>query len=284
MQTVERRAVAAPGVGAAPMPHEHGAWVVLYAPLIIGIALARPFAPLAQLCLILAVTGAFLAREPAVSLLKGRNKHGNTFWLGVFLAVLAAGALPLVFVLGRWEMLTIGGYAALAFGIHAVLQLIPARKRLDRSQWGEIISVLGLTITAPAAFVAATGVMDGYAICAWVICFLYFAGGILNVKMNLTAVRLKRPLTNADRFRVGAPNLLYHGALFAMTVWWFFFVNPSTAALLLFLAYAPAVARSVYDTAKVSHRLPPMKKLGWREAAISVWFVACTIGALWPKG
>lgn len=282
MQTVQTRPASA-GAGAAPMPQEHGAWVVLYAPLVIGIALARPFAPLAQLCLILAVTGAFLIREPAVQLLKGRQPRRYAYWLGVYGAVLAAGGLPLLFVWRRWDMLTIGGLAAMFLGIHALLQMLPARKRLDRSQWGEIISVLGLTITAPAAFVAAGGALDGYAVCVWVICALYFAGGILNVKMNLTAVRLKRPLTNADRARVGAPNLLYHAALFALTVWWYVSVSHTVGALLLLLAYLPAVARSVYDTAKVSHRLPPMKKLGWREAAISVWFVACAIGALLPK-
>lgn len=282
MQTVERRP-AAPGVGAAPMPHEHGAWVVLYAPLVVGIALARPFAPLAQLCLILAVTGAFLIREPAVQLMKGREERRNTWWLGIYGAILAAGGLPLILLFNRWDMLTIGGLAAIFFAIHALLQLIPARKRLDRSQWGEVISVLGLTLTAPAAFVAAGGAMDGYAVCAWVICALYFAGGILNVKMNLTAVRLKRPLTNADRVRVGAPNLLYHAALGAMTVWWYTSVSHTMGALFLLLAYAPAVIRSVYDTAKVSHRLPPMRKLGWREAFISVWFVAFTIAALMPK-
>jgi len=281
MQTVEKGAVS-PGVGAAPMPREHGAWVVLYAPMVIGIALARPFAPLAQFFLLLAVTGAFLAREPAVQLMKGRERERSTFWLGVYGGILLLGAVPLLMTGARAGLLIIGALAALVFGTHSVLQLIPARKRLDRSQAGEVISVFGLTLTAPAAFVAANGAFDGYAGCVWIICALYFAGGIFNVKANLTAVRLKRPLTSADRFRVGALNLLFHAGLLAMTLW-FLVTFRTFGAWMLLLAYLPAVARSVFDTRNLSHRLPPMKKLGWREAALSVWFVACVIVALTPR-
>jgi hypothetical protein len=271
----------APGVGTAPMPQEHGAWVVLYAPLLIGIALARPWRPAAQICLFLAVTGAFLARGPSVQLLKRRDTARSTFWLGVYGAMLLAGALPLLLVWRRWELLTIGGLAAIVFGAHALLQVLPARRRLDRSQPGEILSVLGLTLTAPAAFVAANGTLDGYGVCLWIICALYYAGGILNVKMNLTAVRLKRPLTAADRLRVGAPNLVYHALLGVMTLA-FLFMDPARGSIFLVLAYAPAIARATVDTLRVSHRLPAMKKLGWREAILSVWFVGCTIGALLP--
>jgi hypothetical protein len=213
--------------------------------------------------------------------MKRRDMARSRFWLGAYVAILLCGALPLLLVWHRWELLTVGGLAALVFGAHALLQLIPARKRLDRSQPGEVVSVFGLTLTAPAAFVVANGAFDGFAVCAWVICALYYAGGILNVKMNLTAVRLKRPLTSSDRFRIGGVNLLFHFGLAVMAIW-FLMMDRTPEALLLLLAYAPAVARSVWDTAHLSHRLPPMKKLGWREAAMSVWFVGCTIGALLP--
>src|SRR5581483_11988835 len=102
-------------LGRPPIPHEHGAWVILYAPLFIALAATPPFALAPSLLLVLAVTGLFLAREAA-----GR---------------------PLLRSYRRLALLHVGLLVVGLFALHALLLLWPARKRLDRSQWGEILGV-----------------------------------------------------------------------------------------------------------------------------------------------
>jgi hypothetical protein len=51
-----------PKLGAPPLPHEHGAWVMLYAPMILAVAALWPAPALPVFCLCLATTGAYLAR------------------------------------------------------------------------------------------------------------------------------------------------------------------------------------------------------------------------------
>ena len=47
----------------------------------------------------------------------------------------------------RSKWFAIGWLAAAAFTLHLILQAWPARKRLARSLWGELISMAALTLT-----------------------------------------------------------------------------------------------------------------------------------------
>src|SRR5690242_7076943 len=79
-----------------PIPHEHGAWVILYAPLVLGFCAAHTVNPVLWLVLTLAVTGLFLAREAAGLLLRRRGKVGSSIWLCAYSAIFLSGALPLL--------------------------------------------------------------------------------------------------------------------------------------------------------------------------------------------
>ena len=76
------------GIGRPPIPHEHGAWVILYAPLVLGFGASGVFAPVRWLLLIIAVTGLFLAREAAGLILRGRGKAGTGLWLALYIGQL----------------------------------------------------------------------------------------------------------------------------------------------------------------------------------------------------
>src|SRR5690349_19282818 len=115
----------APQVGRPPLPQEHGAWVMLYVPLLIGFAVAGEWTPLRWLLLTLAVTGAFLARDAAGLLLRRRGKPGTRFWLCLYSAILIAGALPLLWVYRVWSLLMIGLLVAALFGLHSLLLITP---------------------------------------------------------------------------------------------------------------------------------------------------------------
>jgi len=72
------------GRGPIPVPHEHGSWVVLYAPLLIGLLAGGRPSPAAAILLTLAATGAFLARNAAGLLVRGRGEADTPLWLALF--------------------------------------------------------------------------------------------------------------------------------------------------------------------------------------------------------
>jgi hypothetical protein len=268
-----------PSVGRPPIPHEHGAWVILYAPLVIAFAAARPFALGPALLLVLAVTGLYLARNAAGLLFRWRGKEGTAFWLAVYLLLAAAGALPLLLAYGRTDLLLLGLIAAGLFGVHSALLVLPAKKRLDRSQWGEILAVGALALTAPAAWAVSTGRLDGRAWLLWAACALYFSSGIFFVKMLLGAVKVRGDFTTRDRRRVGRDNLLYHALLTVL-------VLSGAAALggvgggFGVLAFLPALLRAFAGAARLTNALPPLKQVGLLETAYSLWFMGFLLAAL----
>ena len=266
-------------VGAPPLPHEHGAWVMLYAPLILALGVAEGFAWLPSLLLVVAVTGAFLAREPADLLIRGRGKQGSAFWLGAYATVTLAAALPLVLVYDRLALVVVGGIAGGLFGIHAVMLAWPARRRLDRSESGEVLAVTGLTLTAPAAYAVSTGRFDGVALCLWAVSILYFASSIFFVKMLLGGARFKGEVTPRARLRIGRWNIAYHVALVAVLAW----LAPRAGVFggwLVALAYAPVVLRALWWNARVSRRPPNLKHIGFMEMGYAAWFLGFIIAGL----
>ncbi|HEX5324901.1 MAG TPA: YwiC-like family protein [Capsulimonadaceae bacterium] len=257
-------------VSRPPIPHEHGAWVILYAPLFIALAAVHP-ANFAPLLLLVAVTGIFLSRNAIGLLLRRRGEAGTTFWLWVFLSLSFAGAGPLLLHFHAWALVQIGVIAAILFGLHALLLMIPARRRLDRSQWGELLAVGALTLTAPAAYIAIQGHLDGFAWCLWVACFLYFSSAIFYVKMLLAAAKVKGDFGWRDRWRVGRDTVIYHAVLAAIIIL-VTVVMGGPGAILSAIAYLPIIVRAFAGWARLSNKLPPLKRVGLAETFYSLWF------------
>lgn len=257
-----------------PLPHEHGAWVMLYAPPAIAFACKVSSAWNPALLLIAAVTGVFLSRHVVGLLLRGRGDVHTRLWLAVYAVIAVGGAVPLFLIYRRWGLLYIGGIAAVLFATHAVLSAIPSRKRLDRSQWGELLAVGALTLTGPAAYIAVNGRFDSVAAAIWAACTLYFASGVFFVKMLLGAVKFKASFTNRERWTAGRDHLIYHSVLLAIGI-------ASASAIgrqaplsttLLIVAYVPALLRAVQGWLKLSNKPPPLRKVGIAELGYAVWF------------
>ncbi len=249
-------------------------------PLLIALAATLPFAWMPSLLLVLAVTALFLWREAAGLLLRRRGTEGTALWLGIYTATAALSALPLFLVYHRMALLPIGLLAAGLFALHALLLLWPARRRLDRSQWGEILAVGALALTAPAAYVVARGSLDGRAWYLWAACTFYFSSSIFFVKMLLAAVKVKGAFTPGDRWRVGRDNLLYH-LLLACVVTAAAALQGGTGAALAAIAYLPALLRAFRGWATLSNKLPPLKRVGLGETFYSLWFTGCFLASLW---
>jgi hypothetical protein len=267
------------GIGRPPIPHEHGAWVILYAPIVIALAAAPPPDWLSVVLLVIGITGAFLGRNVLALALRKRADVNDRFWLVVYTLVTAASAVPLLFTYGRWQLLDIAGLAIVLFAIHSLLLLIPSRKRLDRSQWGEILAVGALSLTAPAAYIVARGSVDAVGMCIWVACTLYFSSGIFFVKMWLNAVKHRDGFGLRERWVSGRDNVIYHVLLIGILAMIGLHLG-GRGAILSTLAYAPAVVRALVGWLLLKPKLPRLKRVGVMETVYAVWFTVLFITAI----
>lgn len=242
----EGRAVKAP-----PLPREHGAWGILLIPFVSATTVAGIW-NLPVTLLLGSVLCFYLART---SWLKGDMK-----WT---LTLLAGSIILAVVLISVWSLwwLPVFGAAGLA----------GAMRKTSHGLNMQLFAVACMTLTAAAAWYAATGAIDRMAWSLWLLNTLYFTGGVFHVKMRVAAAALKRPLnTIGGRWRLGVRNLLYHTAVLVVLIalslinWW-----PAGVAM----AFVPAWARAVQGAATMSPTLK-IRRLGWSEVAHSVVFLA----------
>lgn len=268
--------------GRPPLPREHGAWLILYLPIVPGLVLAWPVRWVPVLLLVTCVTGLFLARHVGALLLRQRGQQSRTRqrrWLACYMAMAAAGGLPLVVVFRYVALLPLVVIAASLFAVHSALQRGPGGKRLDRSQWGEMLAVAALTLTAPAAYVVAGGTDRAAAWCLWTVCILYFSSGVFYVKMLLAAAKVKGAFSARTQWRVARDNLLYHVLMVVVLLFAFAHLSEHTATLAA-LAFAPVIVRGLWSAATLSNKLPSLKRVGLVETLYAIWFIVSFSAAL----
>ena len=252
MIAVEDRPVVAKPLATKPlMPREHGAWGILLIPFATAVGASGGF-DLKVALLLLSVLSFYVART---SYLKRNMK-----WTTILLVVSVACVLPLLFVWHLWWLAAFGAIATpLAF------------RKTERSVTMQLLAVCGLTLTAPAAWYAATGTLTSRAWLLWILNVLYFGGGVFYVKMHVAAA-IRR---GNSKIRLGAPVLVYYAALMCVLLamalshvisWW------------VLAAYAPVVARAFVGVGRLGPTLR-IKRLGWTEVAYSLVYALVLAGA-----
>jgi hypothetical protein len=239
---VERAVTVSMGAGKPPVPREHGAWGILLVPFATAVGVSGVW-NLPVTLLLVSILCFYVART---SWLKK-----NHWWTVVLLAGSVACGLPLLLVWKLWWLVVFGAVVApLAF------------RKTERSVAMQLLAVAGLTLTAPAAWYTATGELGWPAWRLWLLNVLYFAGGVLYVKMHIAAASARR----ADKLRQGAATMIYHGALTGIAaLGW-----PAG------LAYLPAIVRAFAGVARLSPVLG-IKRLGWTEVAYSIVFAVSLV-------
>jgi len=159
----------------------------------------------------------------------------------------------------------------------------PARGE-KRNLAAELVGVALLTMTAPVAWIAARGLLDATAVELWLLCLLFYTGGVLYVKYRVRSILLHRTFDRLDeRLEFAWPVLVYHLLLAAFLGSWLALnlqpgAGPSAAlrATLLGLAFAPAVLRAGALLFQLGRRFA-IPRLGWTEIAYSAVFTALVI-------
>jgi hypothetical protein len=256
--------------GALPLvvPRQHGAWSILLISYLIGTFAVTGVGGAAPWLALVALVCGFVARHALVQALALRRKGLGWSRLGLwgfaFGAVSLAGTGALILFYDHWGLLLIGGLAALA----ALAALVVERYHKDRTAWGEIVGVLGLSTAIPFAAYARAGRLDSTLLGLWLLGALYFAGPVFHVRFLVRSWRARRgPLT--QRLRSGWSSLVYHllafGAAAGLSaLGW----TPAWVAA----ALVPCALKAVWALRAGKDAPPVIRALGFVELAHSVGF------------
>ena len=169
------------------LPQDHGAWVFILSPLLVGIFAGGTFT-YATLALVAAAMSAFLLRQPLAVMVKayaGRRPRADLpaarLWFSVY-GVAALLALAELFYLGEGfiALLAIPGIPVFVWHLWLV------SKRAERRQAGvEIIATGVLSLAAPAAFWVGRGGYDSAGWWLWALTWLQSAASIVYAYLRL---------------------------------------------------------------------------------------------------
>lgn len=190
---------------------EHGSWVFLFSPLIIGLFAGHSWNRNA-IYLLEAALGGFLIRQPITIIIKtlsGRRSKRDLpaarFWVLIY---------SLIGLLGVWGLVRNGFAFLLILAIPGVLvftwHLHYVYQRAERRQMEiEIVASGVLALAAPAGYWVGKGELhpDGWWL--WLLIWLQSASSIVHAYMRLRQRELGQAPSIKERIRIGQRALLY---------------------------------------------------------------------------
>lgn len=193
------------------IPQDHGSWVFILSPLLIGIFAAGTFTA-ATFSLVIAAMAAFMLRQPAATLIKvysGRRSRDDLpaarFWFLVY-AVIALTALLALILNGFGDLLYLAVPGIAIFAWHLWL----VSKREERRQVNvEIIATGVLSLAAPAAYWVGVGHYAPAGWWLWGLVWFQSAASIVYAYLRLEQREWKSVPNRRERFRAGWRAYLY---------------------------------------------------------------------------
>ena len=199
------------------LPQDHGSWVFILSPLLVGLFAGGDF-NYASLSLIIAAMAAFLLRQPMSAIVKaysGRRPRSDLpaarFWVVVY-GVIALLALAELFYLkqGYIAYLAVPGVPVFAWHLWLV------SKRAERRQAGiEVIATGVLSLAAPAAFWVGRGAYDSTGWWLWALTWIQSAASIVYAYLRLEQREIN-PTANppqsprrSEKWKMGRKAFLY---------------------------------------------------------------------------
>lgn len=252
------------------LPSDHGSWVFLFSPLLIGLFAGGSWS-IASLYLVIAALSAFLIRQPATMLVKmysGRRPRRDLpaawLWLGIY------GLIGLLALFG----LILQGFAYLLIlalpGIPVfVWHLYLVSRREERRQLGvELVGTGVLALAAPAAYWVGVGAPDSLGWLLLILTWLQSAASIVYAYLRLEQRQLPAVPDQPARLSMGRRALLYAGFNLLLVV------SLSLALItspLLFIPYALQLAETIYGTLRPAIGVKPTR-IGVRQLVVSSLF------------
>jgi hypothetical protein len=187
------------------LPQDHGSWVFIFSPLLIGLFLGGKFS-FASLSLLIASNVAFLIRQPitiAVKAYAGRRAKTDLpaagFWIIVYGIIILIALLGLIRAgFGYLLFLAIPGTPVFAWHLWLV------SKREERKQINvEIIATGILSLAAPAAYWVGIGHYDPIGWWLWIPTWLQTAASIVYAYLRLGQLPLLEVPMRNELWKMG---------------------------------------------------------------------------------
>jgi len=176
------------------LPQDHGSWVFILSPLLIGLFAGGSFSPVST-NLIVAAMGAFLLRQPvsmAVKAYSGRRSRTDLpaalFWMLVYGTIILLSLAGLIIDSFAYILyLAIPGIPVFIWHLYLV------SKRAERRQAGvETLATGALSLVAPAAYWIGQGKYDPLGWALWLLTWLQSAASIVYAYLRLEQRALPR--------------------------------------------------------------------------------------------
>lgn len=252
------------------LPQEHGSWVFLFSPLLIGL-FAGGVWKTASLYLIIGALAAFLLRQPvsiAVKVFSGRRGRGDlpaaVFWSALY-AFIGLAALTGLVVRGFGYVLLLALPGLPVFGWHLWL----VARRAERRQAGvEIVGSGALALAAPAAYWVGRGAADAFGWWLFALTWLQAAASIVYAYLRLEQREWTSVGPLSERVRAARRALLYTGFNVAAALG---FGLAGTLPPLLWMPFALQFAETAWGALHPAVGVKPTR-IGKRQLAVSTLF------------
>lgn len=252
------------------LPSDHGSWVFLLSPLLIGIFAGARWST-ADLYLIIAALAAFLIRQPltiVVKIFSGRRNRRDLpaawFWIGIYALIGAAGLAGLIlqgftFIF----ILALPGVPVFAWHLYLVSQ------RAERRQMGvEIVASGVLALAAPAGYWLGTGWADPTGWLLFILSWLQSAASIVYAYLRLSQRELDGVPEIKSRLTLGMRALVYTTFNFGLII---FLAALQFVSAGLILPYLAQWLETIYGTLKPAVGVKPTR-IGLRQLLVSSLF------------
>jgi hypothetical protein len=261
------------------IPQDHGSWVFLLSPLIIGLFAARAWDQ-ATIFLVIAALAGFLIRQPVtimVKILSGRRPRREL-----------PAALCWIVIYGLIVLMCAGGLATLGYGYLLLLaapglpvfawHLFLISRKAERRQLAVELAACGvLALAAPAALWVGLGHPAPLGWLLWALAWLQSAASIVYAYMRLEQRQQKSFPSLSQRLK--------ENASLTRRAWLYSSFNTLAVILLslarltptwLFLPYAVQLAETLWGSVYPATGARP-SAIGMRQLAVSTLFTVLFI-------
>lgn len=259
------------------VPNEHGSWVFLFSPLLIGLFAGGTFQA-GSFLLVGAALAAFMLRQPITILVKIISKRrprtelpATTFWITVY-GLIGLGFLTGLKAMGFEQLLFLAAPALPVFAWHLWL----VSRRSERRQ--PIVEIAGsgvLGLVAPAAYWVGVGHYDPTGWLLWGLTWLQAAVSIYYAYLRLEQRVWKSVPNRLECWLAGRKHI---SAATAAVILVSVLAVTSTVPTWLPLAYAIQLAETFWGTFNPAVKAKPTQ-IGIRQLIVSTLFTAAFIFA-----
>jgi len=259
------------------VPNEHGSWVFLFSPLLIGLFAGQSLHS-GSLLLVGAALAAFMLRQPITILVKILSKRrprselpAALSWIAIY-GIIALGFLSGLMTMGYTPILFLAVPALPVFAWHLWL----VSRRSERRQ--PIVEIAGsgvLALVAPAAYWVGTGEYDPIGWLLWGLAWMQAGVSIYYAYLRLQQRVWKQVLEPSQCWQAGRMIVFgAAGALILVSLLAAFKIIP----LWLPLAFGVQFAEAVWGTFHPAVKAKPTH-IGIRQLTVSTLFTIVFIAA-----